>query len=63
MLLDESEAADRRLADPRFRLEMDHPAALANYLKRGFVIFKEEELDVNLPAQAPDPWPGAERPQ
>ena len=42
---------------------LDHPAALANYLKRGFVTFKEEEFDVNLPDQSPDPWPGAERPR
>ena len=42
---------------------LDHPAALANYLKRGFVIFKEEEFDVNLPDHTPDPWPGAERPR
>jgi ribosomal protein S18 acetylase RimI-like enzyme len=42
---------------------LDHPGALANYLKRGFVIFKEEEADVSLPDQTPDPWPGAERPR
>jgi len=42
---------------------LDHPGALGNYLKRGFVIFKEEETDVSLPDQTPDPWPGAERPQ
>ena len=42
---------------------LDHPAALANDLKRGFVTFKEEAFDVNLPDQTHDPWPGAERPQ
>lgn len=42
---------------------LDHPGALSNYLKRGFVIFKEAEAEVSLPDQTPGPWPGAERPR
>jgi len=40
---------------------LDHPSALANYLARGFRIFKEEEADLNLPGEPPGPWPGAQR--
>lgn len=42
---------------------LDHPAALANYLARGFVISKEEDTVVDLPEESPGPWPGAARPQ
>jgi GNAT superfamily N-acetyltransferase len=42
---------------------LDHPAALPNYLARGFRVFKEEEHSVVLPDQPPGPWPGAERPR
>lgn len=38
---------------------LDHPQALANYLARGFRIFKEETSYVDLPDRAPGPWPGA----
>lgn len=41
---------------------LDHPAALAGYLSRGFAIFKEEEEDMSLSPDVPGPWPGAERP-
>lgn len=40
---------------------LDHPGALANYLARGFTVFKEEEADVDLPDASPGPWPGAAR--
>jgi len=38
---------------------LDHPGALANYLARGFRIFKEERAEVELPDRTPGPWPGA----
>jgi GNAT superfamily N-acetyltransferase len=38
---------------------MDHPRALANYLARGFRLFKEEQAEEDLPEQSPGPWPGA----
>jgi GNAT superfamily N-acetyltransferase len=37
----------------------DHPAALANYLARGFQLFRQEVADKELPAESPGPWPGA----
>ena len=43
--------------------DLDHPGAVRNYLARGFTVFKEEEADMDLPAQSPGPWPGAERPR
>ena len=42
---------------------LDHPGALANYLARGFEVFREEEHAVLLPEVPPGPWPGAERPR
>jgi GNAT superfamily N-acetyltransferase len=42
---------------------LDHAGALPNYLARGFTVFKEEEYQVELPEQAPGPWPGAQRPR
>jgi ribosomal protein S18 acetylase RimI-like enzyme len=42
---------------------LDAPAALANYLARGFTVFKEEETIMRLDNHAPGPWPGAERPR
>jgi GNAT superfamily N-acetyltransferase len=42
---------------------LDHPAALANYLARGFSVIKEEEAMVDLSDTPPGPWPGAERPR
>ena len=41
---------------------LDHAGALPNYLARGFRIFKQEDLEVELPDRPPGPWPGAERP-
>jgi ribosomal protein S18 acetylase RimI-like enzyme len=38
---------------------MDHPRALANYLARGFHLFKKEEAEEDLPDQTPGPWPGS----
>ncbi|MBO0800605.1 MAG: GNAT family N-acetyltransferase [Blastocatellia bacterium] len=40
---------------------LDGPAALANYRARGFALFKEEVSQVELPEEAPGPWPGAHR--
>ncbi len=42
---------------------LDHPVALSAYQARGFVIFKEEEADMNLPEDGAGPWPGAARPR
>jgi GNAT superfamily N-acetyltransferase len=38
---------------------LDGPAALANYQTRGFTLYKEEVSEVDLPEEAPGPWPGA----
>jgi GNAT superfamily N-acetyltransferase len=40
---------------------LDHPAALANYLARGFQIFREADHEQELPDLPPGPWPGAGR--
>jgi GNAT superfamily N-acetyltransferase len=39
--------------------DLDHPGALANYLRRGFRVFKEEVKEEELPPRSPGPWPGA----
>lgn len=39
--------------------DLDHPRALANYLARGFQIFKTVTEVEELPAKSPGPWPGA----
>lgn len=38
---------------------LDHPGALANYLARGFRIYREEKTVLRLPGRPPGPWPGA----
>ncbi|HYB44709.1 MAG TPA: GNAT family N-acetyltransferase [Candidatus Methylomirabilis sp.] len=38
---------------------LDHPRALANYLARGFRIFRVEEKLEELPDHPLEPWPGA----
>jgi GNAT superfamily N-acetyltransferase len=38
---------------------LDHPGALANYLSRGFRVYKVEVKTEELPARPPGPWPGA----
>jgi GNAT superfamily N-acetyltransferase len=38
---------------------LDGPNALANYRKRGMVVFKEESAEQELPERSPGPWPGA----
>ena len=38
---------------------LDHPAARANYLARGFTLFREEESFLDFPDVSPGPWPGA----
>jgi GNAT superfamily N-acetyltransferase len=39
--------------------DLDHPGALANYLARGFLPFKVETKEEDLPSEPPGPWPGA----
>ena len=38
---------------------LDHPAALAHYKKRGFVVVRKETKSKELPDRSPGPWPGA----
>lgn len=38
---------------------LDGPTALDNYQGRGFRIYQEVESEVDLPKEAPGPWPGA----
>ncbi len=40
---------------------LDGPAALQNYLSRGFRLYREETAEVELPDQTPGPWQGAFR--
>lgn len=40
---------------------LDHPNALGNYQSRGFSVFKEEDIHVDLPSDALQPWPGANK--
>lgn len=42
---------------------LDHPGALANYLARGFSVFRTEESHMDVPQEPPGPWPGAGRPR
>lgn len=39
----------------------DGAAALSNYQKRGFRLYKTEESTKELPDESPGPWPGAQR--
>jgi GNAT superfamily N-acetyltransferase len=39
--------------------DLDHPAALPNYLARGFSVFKTETKVEDLPLVSPGPWSGA----
>ena len=41
---------------------LDHPQALPNYQARGFEIFKQEDIQVNVPDSSIQPWPGADKP-
>ena len=53
-----------QLAERRIWLHtctLDHPAALPNYLARGFSIFKEEDFEEMLPAMPLEAWPGAKK--
>ncbi len=38
---------------------LDHPRAIANYLARGFQVFKTETKSEELPAKPRGPWQGA----
>ena len=40
---------------------LDHPKALSNYLARGFEVFKEEDLEDEVPDGPVQPWPGANK--
>ncbi|MGH3739054.1 MAG: GNAT family N-acetyltransferase [Micromonosporaceae bacterium] len=40
---------------------MDGPAALANYQARGMRAYRTETEHTEVPAEAPGPWPGAQR--
>ena len=54
-----------QLAEKRIWLHtctLDHPAALPNYLARGFQIFKEEDFEEIVPSKSLQPWPGADKP-
>ena len=42
---------------------LDGPSALPGYLRRGFRQFKVEEQVMELEAEPPAPWPGADRPR
>ena len=42
--------------------DLDHPRALANYLARGFKVFKTETKDEDLPVRSVGPWPGSGKP-
>lgn len=53
------------LAESRIWLHtctLDHPAALPNYLARGFRVFKEEDFEDLVPAAELESWPGANKP-
>ncbi len=39
---------------------LDHPAALPNYLARGFRVRKTEVVEEDLPDSPLEPWPGAQ---
>jgi GNAT superfamily N-acetyltransferase len=39
--------------------DLDHPRALANYLARGFTVFKTEVKEEELPERTVGPWPGS----
>ena len=41
---------------------LDHPNALRNYQARGFEVFKEESIHVDLPSEPLQPWAGANKP-
>jgi GNAT superfamily N-acetyltransferase len=41
---------------------LDGPAALPTYQRRGLTVYDERTEQVVLPAQRPEPWPGAQRP-
>jgi GNAT superfamily N-acetyltransferase len=42
---------------------LDGPAALRTYRGRGFEVYDERTERVVLPAERPQPWPGAARPE
>lgn len=64
-LLEDAIAKAWALAESRIWLHtctLDHPAALPNYLARGFRVFKEEDFEDLVPAAELESWPGANKP-
>ncbi|MBD3647108.1 MAG: GNAT family N-acetyltransferase [Pseudomonadales bacterium] len=41
---------------------LDHPAALHNYQARGFRVFKEEDVEDDIPERPIQPWENANKP-
>ncbi len=41
---------------------LDHPRALDNYLARGFRVFREEDIEDEVPVEPIQPWESANRP-
>jgi len=41
---------------------LDHPNALSNYRARGFEVFREEDVEDNVPDRPIEPWTGAHKP-
>ena len=61
-LLSDAIAKARAFGDGRIWLHtcsLDHPAALPNYLARGFRVRKTEVVEEELPDAPLEPWPGA----
>ena len=62
-LLDDAIAKATAFGDGRIWLHtcsLDHPAALPNYLARGFKVRKTVLVDEELPDAPLEPWPGAQ---
>jgi len=61
-LLNDAIAKARAFGDGRIWLHtcsLDHPAALPNYVARGFLVRRTEVVEEALPDSPPEPWPGA----
>ncbi|MDP6375032.1 MAG: GNAT family N-acetyltransferase [Pseudomonadales bacterium] len=64
-LLADAIAAARQFGDGRVWLHtcsLDHPAALPNYLARGFIVTARHERLQTLPDEPLETWPGAQMP-
>ena len=61
-LLDDAIVKADAFGDGRIWLHtcsLDHPAALPNYLARGFLVRRTEVVEEELPESPLEPWPGA----